>query len=511
MEIRNNHIRLLLLLIFSVGAFSSAKGDVWPISGLTSPDPVMLPYGPNLYEYQFLDHRAMDIICSWGSFVYCTSGGGGTSNVNFVGTDPNFPDYGTFMLVSHYVSQHNPAFFRTAYRHLSQTYYSQGAEVYEGLHIADSGTSGHPHNGAQHLEYWYSDGNPMGTLPILNNTYPHISNVTPYYGGGNLLSVWWSSSVPYDELDFNEARLFCWAYINFQWQRYLFDVNINHHLNCAHYNNLRPSGWQQDLATLTLEPTSYTPYQDQLINWHLDFTQPGYHPHGPDADQQFGMIFQDISRSCDILQDWDCKWGNIGGSPAVYIDDFEAGLQENGVVVSWFLNVNFDISGINIWRCESGGGQYQKITRQPIPAVGRGKYVFLDSNVERRHNYSYKLQLILENGSEIMLDYPVASTGALQLPPERTGLTAVYPNPFNDNAIITFGVQGQSACYLSIDIFDIQGRKVRTIAEGDFEPGTYNVLFDRKDDRHNSLTSGVYFVSFSYGDKTETRKITLLK
>jgi photosystem II stability/assembly factor-like uncharacterized protein len=79
-----------------------------------------------------------------------------------------------------------------------------------------------------------------------------------------------------------------------------------------------------------------------------------------------------------------------------------------------------------------------------------------------------------------------------------------YPNPFNPATTIKFQVPNSS--YVKIAVFDVLGRIVSTLADGNLNPGVYSVNWDASD-----YPSGVYYYKLEAGDYSETKKMVLLK
>ena len=79
-----------------------------------------------------------------------------------------------------------------------------------------------------------------------------------------------------------------------------------------------------------------------------------------------------------------------------------------------------------------------------------------------------------------------------------------YPNPFNPSTNITFDVAQTSA--VSLEVFDMLGRKVAELVSDVKTAGTYTVSFDA-----SSLSSGVYFARYQAGQTVQIQKMTLLK
>ena len=57
-----------------------------------------------------------------------------------------------------------------------------------------------------------------------------------------------------------------------------------------------------------------------------------------------------------------------------------------------------------------------------------------------------------------------------------------------------------------LQIFDINGRLVKTLDNGIKQPGEYKCFW-----KPNNVSSGLYFVQMNYGDHVQTQKLILLK
>ena len=75
--------------------------------------------------------------------------------------------------------------------------------------------------------------------------------------------------------------------------------------------------------------------------------------------------------------------------------------------------------------------------------------------------------------------------------PRVTALHQNQPNPFNQLTAISY--QLKTPGHTTLKIYDLTGRLVRTLVDGEKEAGYYTVTWDRKDDRGRELSNGVYF------------------
>ncbi len=104
---------------------------------------------------------------------------------------------------------------------------------------------------------------------------------------------------------------------------------------------------------------------------------------------------------------------------------------------------------------------------------------------------------------------PLAIAGDIGLQPGQFKLHQAYPNPFNPTTTLKYEMG--SAGPVSINVFDVTGRKIRSLYNGIQIPGQHEVRWDAKDDRGRSMSSGVYLFNVNVGGKTQTAKTLLLK
>jgi len=93
--------------------------------------------------------------------------------------------------------------------------------------------------------------------------------------------------------------------------------------------------------------------------------------------------------------------------------------------------------------------------------------------------------------------------------PQSYQLYQNYPNPFNPSTTISFDLPEESR--VRLEIYDITGRKIRTLAEGRYPAGTHRVVWDGTDSRGQAVASGVYAYRIRAGKHITTRKLLLMK
>jgi hypothetical protein len=85
-----------------------------------------------------------------------------------------------------------------------------------------------------------------------------------------------------------------------------------------------------------------------------------------------------------------------------------------------------------------------------------------------------------------------------------------FPNPFNPSTVIAYSIPSPGGP-VSLCVYDVSGRKVRTLAEGRSGPGNFSVSWRGRDDAGRAVGSGVYFYKLQLGEEVIERKMVLLK
>ncbi len=100
-----------------------------------------------------------------------------------------------------------------------------------------------------------------------------------------------------------------------------------------------------------------------------------------------------------------------------------------------------------------------------------------------------------------------ASVAKRQPDPERPlafGIKAVSPNPFNPTCEIEFEIGEETE--VELEIYDISGRLVSRLIDEEMPAGLYQISWDGAQN-----PSGTYFTRLIAGNKTEVRRLVLLK
>ncbi len=102
--------------------------------------------------------------------------------------------------------------------------------------------------------------------------------------------------------------------------------------------------------------------------------------------------------------------------------------------------------------------------------------------------------------------YNASPTGVTPIAgiPEAYSLAQNYPNPFNPSTTIEFSIPRNEN--VTLKVYDMLGREVRTLVSDNLAAGSYKTRFDA-----GNLASGVYFYVLNAGKFTESRKLMIMK
>lgn len=78
----------------------------------------------------------------------------------------------------------------------------------------------------------------------------------------------------------------------------------------------------------------------------------------------------------------------------------------------------------------------------------------------------------------------------------------VFPNPLTDYAILSYTLDEDS--YIQVMVFDLNGRLIQTIADGERTRGPHQELWEAR-----GVSTGVYFVSINTPEGTSTKKVVV--
>ena len=103
----------------------------------------------------------------------------------------------------------------------------------------------------------------------------------------------------------------------------------------------------------------------------------------------------------------------------------------------------------------------------------------------------------------------INNTADLPEPSRNFNILGNYPNPFNSRTNIRFEIY--NAGKMTINIYDLAGRKVTTLFSGNIDPGLHSIEWNGKDISGSQVSSGIYFFGLVLDGKSQLKKMLLLK
>jgi hypothetical protein len=174
----------------------------------------------------------------------------------------------------------------------------------------------------------------------------------------------------------------------------------------------------------------------------------------------------------------------------------------NNLILNWQTSGEINNKGFEIERKSSKENNWKKVGY----AEGRGtineitSYLFTDKNINSG-KYNYRLKQTDFNGN---FKYYNLNSEVIIGSPENFELKQNYPNPFNPATVISFKIPGNGM--VSLKVYDISGKEVRTLVNEIREAGYFTVKFDG-----SSLSSGLYFYKMQFDGQEVTKKMLLIK
>jgi hypothetical protein len=187
---------------------------------------------------------------------------------------------------------------------------------------------------------------------------------------------------------------------------------------------------------------------------------------------------------------------------------FSAEDRTDGIHLAWSTATETGNQGFRLERQMQDQENWDLLSFIPGQgqSVTRADYTYIDTDALLGMTYAYRLLILDNSGEYTELQLITAGHGVTtttESPADYT-LLGNFPNPFNPTTQIRFDVADANT--ISLQVFDITGQLVSTLASGYYPAGSHQVTFDA-----SALPSGVYFAQLSGGSVTKTIKMVLLK
>ncbi len=180
-------------------------------------------------------------------------------------------------------------------------------------------------------------------------------------------------------------------------------------------------------------------------------------------------------------------------------------VNSNSVYIDWKTESELNNYGFEIER-SSDNLTFRKIGfvegsgTTSIPC----SYSFIDNSLPAGTNF-YRIKQVDFNGQFKYTDVIKVKISA----PSDYKLYQNYPNPFNPETNIRFDLQKKD--FVNLQIYDINGKLVKTLINNEKQAGIFNITWDGKNALGRSVASGVYIYRIITRSQDMSKKMILLK
>ena len=120
----------------------------------------------------------------------------------------------------------------------------------------------------------------------------------------------------------------------------------------------------------------------------------------------------------------------------------------------------------------------------------------------------YRLEACVDGGEWFFLG-ELSVTQATAIPDQPLTVNKVFPNPFNPRVNVLFTLA--ESAHVQAAVFDLKGRKIRTLANRTMQPGEHRLDWDSRDEGGRSMSAGTYLLRITDGRSQHNTKIQLVK
>jgi hypothetical protein len=251
---------------------------------------------------------------------------------------------------------------------------------------------------------------------------------------------------------------------------------------------------------------------NQINTFGYDFE---HWPYTPDSEQADPTIAsqeaQNFARMHGLTYNLgpDLQYASTAGPQmAVYADGFTLQLQKlqhdpklfSDTLKALSSRIRSSNPDIKIW-VQIGAqvsGVNRSVTEMLIAADSASNYadgidIFYGTAVDTLKQFIYALRGTTARVISGGINQPISST-----------LLQNYPNPFNLETEIDFNLAANS--FVTLKVFDLMGKEVKTLMKGNKQAGYYTYHFDA-----TGLASGIYYYRLTASGFAQSKKFILLK
>jgi hypothetical protein len=212
--------------------------------------------------------------------------------------------------------------------------------------------------------------------------------------------------------------------------------------------------------------------------------------------------------------------GNFASVPdsGYSVDNIDPGIPEgvlalsgeNEIVLTWYPNDDEDLQFYGIYKSIESGFDPDTMDTYSYATEDT---VFMDTLVALGITYYYRLSAFDYHGNESgyaeQVEATFLNTEDELLVPTEFALHQNYPNPFNPVTTLRYDLPEND--HVTIIIYDMLGRQVKTLMDQTQDAGYRSIIWDATNDYGNPVSAGIYLYQIQAGEYMQTKKMVLLK
>jgi hypothetical protein len=190
-------------------------------------------------------------------------------------------------------------------------------------------------------------------------------------------------------------------------------------------------------------------------------------------------------------------------SRATLVQDYSTAFSAAGITLTWTLSEIDEGIEFIIERAGEPNGPFIELPSREVNRDGL-VFTFVDRDCESGATYFYRVDV--RRGAE---RWTLFDAGPVATPAMPLALYQNQPNPFNPSSTISYYLPEDAT--VSLDVYDLSGRKVVNLMSKIDKKGPHSVAWNGRDAEGKLVASGVYFYRLQAGKQAISRKMVLLR
>jgi hypothetical protein len=191
-------------------------------------------------------------------------------------------------------------------------------------------------------------------------------------------------------------------------------------------------------------------------------------------------------------------------APPIYdafrLDAFSAEPAGTGLTLAWTTGDPRPVIGWRLWRATPAGEAL-------VAELPPGRRHCEDAAADPERDEVYRLEAL--HPYELASSLGPFHSQVVDDTPSSLSLGQNLPNPMQESARIDFVLPAAGNC--SLQVYDTNGRRLRSLAEGNLPAGPASRVWDGRDDDGRLVPAGIYFYRLDAGGQVLTRKLLVIR